>query len=122
MTIRDQAHCISTVHGLITCNQVQELSSKQEEADTKIFLCAKFAVSLGFESAFSITVDSDVAIFSIYYQHRLDLKLFLQMATGSKGKIFDIQTISVLILLTYCQQCMLYPVAIPPPLLAVLKK
>ena len=85
MTIRDQAHCISTVHGLITCNQVQELSNKQEEADTKIFLCAKFAVSLGFESAFSITVDSDVAIFSIYYQHRLDLKLFLQVRV-LKGK------------------------------------
>ena len=49
MTIRDEAHCISSVHGLITCNQVQELSSKQEEADTKIFLCAKFEASLGFE-------------------------------------------------------------------------
>ena len=49
MTIRDEVHCISSVHGLITCNQVQELSSKQEEADTKIFLCAKFEASLGFE-------------------------------------------------------------------------
>ena len=55
-------------------------------------MCAKFAVSLGFESASIITVDSDVAIFSIYYQHRLDLKLFLQMGTGSKEKIFDIKT------------------------------
>ena len=35
MTIRDEAHCTSSVHGLIICNQVQELSSKQEEADTK---------------------------------------------------------------------------------------
>ena len=92
MTIRDEAHCISSVHGLITCNQVQELSSKQEEADTKIFLCAKFAASLGFESASIINVDSDVAILSIYYQHRLDVKLFLRIGTGSKEKIFDIQT------------------------------
>ena len=53
----------------------KELSSKQEEADTKIFLWAKFAASLGFESASIITVDSDVAILSIYYQHRLDVKL-----------------------------------------------
>ena len=65
MTIRDEAPCISPVHGLITYNQVQELSSKQEETDTKIFLCAKFAASLGFESASIITFDSDVAIVSI---------------------------------------------------------
>ena len=36
MTIRDEAHCISSVQWLITCNQVQELPSKQE-ADAKIF-------------------------------------------------------------------------------------
>ena len=93
MTIRDEAHYISSVHGFITCNQVQELSSRQEEeADTKIPLYTKFAASLGFESASIITVDSDVAIISMYYQHRLDLELFLQMGTGSKTQIFDIQT------------------------------
>ena len=92
MTIRDEAHCISLVHGVISCDRVQELSSIQEEADTKIFLCAKFAASLGFESVSIITVDSDVAILSMYYQHRLDLNIFLQLGTGSKEKIFDIQT------------------------------
>ena len=90
MTIRVEAHCISPVHGLITRNQVQELSSKQEEADAKILLCDKFAASLGFESASITAVDSDVAILSIYSQHRLDLKLYLRMGTGSKEKIFDI--------------------------------
>ena len=55
-------------------------------------MCTKFAASLGFESASIINVDSDVAILSIYYQHRLDVKLFLRMGTGSKEKIFDIQT------------------------------
>ena len=33
MTIRDEAHCISSVYGLTACNQVQELSSKHEEAE-----------------------------------------------------------------------------------------
>ena len=55
-------------------------------------MCTKFAASLGFESASIINVDSDVAILSIYYQHRLDVKLFLRIGTGSKEKIFDIQT------------------------------
>ena len=55
MSIRDEAHCISSVHGLITCKQVQELSNKQEEAETKIILCAKFAAFLSFQSASTIT-------------------------------------------------------------------
>ena len=62
MNIRDETHCILSVHGLITCNENQELSSKQEEAHTKIFFCAKFAASFGFASASIITVDSDDAI------------------------------------------------------------
>ena len=67
MTIRDEAHCISSVQWLITCNQVQELPSKQE-ADAKIFLCAKFAASFDSKSASIITVDSDLAILLMYYQ------------------------------------------------------
>ena len=47
MSIRDEAHCISSVHGLITC--------KQEEAETKIILCAKFAAFLSFQLASTIT-------------------------------------------------------------------
>ena len=54
-------------------------------------MCAKFAASLGFESASVITVDSDV-ILSMYYQHRLDLKLLLGLGTGSKAKGFNIET------------------------------
>ena len=48
MTNRDEVHIISSVHWLIVCKQVQELSSKQEEPDTKNFLFAKFAAFLGF--------------------------------------------------------------------------
>ena len=66
-SISDEAHCISSVHGLVTCNQVQELSGKQEERGTKIFLCTRSAASLGFERASIITVDSDLTLLSIYY-------------------------------------------------------
>ena len=96
MTIRDEAHCISSVHGIIICNQVQELSSKQEKANTKIFLCAKFVASLAFESASIITADSDVAILSMHYQHRLDLKLFPRKGTGSKKKGLCIDVVDAL--------------------------
>ena len=60
---------------------------------------AKFAVFLGFESVSIITVDSNVAILLMYYQHRLDLKLFLQTGTGSKEKILEIQTTILVLML-----------------------
>ena len=69
---------------------VPELQSKQEEADTKMFLCAKHAASLGFESVNIITVDSDVAILSLYYQRRIDLSIYLEFGTGRKTSLFDI--------------------------------
>ena len=53
-------------------------------------MCTKFAASLGFESASIITINSEVATPSMYYKHRLDLKLFLQMDTGSKKKTNDL--------------------------------
>ena len=46
-----------------------------------------------------ITVDSNVAILLMYYQHRLDLQLFLRTGTGSKEKIFEIQTTILVLML-----------------------
>ena len=46
MTKRDQAYCISLNQGILPYSHLSELSSSQEEADTKVFLCAQFAVSL----------------------------------------------------------------------------
>ena len=53
-------------------------------------MCTKFAASLGFKSASIITINSEVATPSMYYKHRLDLKLFWQMDTGSKKKTNDL--------------------------------
>ena len=89
----DQAYCISSNQGFLSCSHVPELSSSQEEADTKIFLCAQFAASLGFQSIEIITVDSDVAILSLYFQPFLaDFNIYLQMVSGTKAELFDIKS------------------------------
>ena len=46
----------------IECNWEPELSSKQEETDTKVFLAAKFDQDFGCRDVEIFTVDSDVAI------------------------------------------------------------
>ena len=89
-TIRDQAICISSIQGRLLNTPAPELASKQEEADTKMFLCAAFASSLGFPSVNIVTVDSDVAVLSLYYQQRLDVEIYLQMGTGVREKIYKV--------------------------------
>ena len=51
--------------GLLRITKFRNYQVNKRKTDTKIFLCAKFAASLGFESASIITFDSDVAIVSI---------------------------------------------------------
>ena len=64
MAIRDQAYCIFSNKRILSCSHVPELSISQEEAGTKMLLCAQFAASFGFQSVEIRAVDSDVAISS----------------------------------------------------------
>ena len=68
---------------------VTELSSNQEEADTKVFLTVKLAQEIGYTDAVIYTVDSDVVILAIYYSRRLVVNLFVQLGTGSNVRIVD---------------------------------
>ena len=63
---------------------VPELQCTQEDADTKMFLCASFAGDLGFPADNIVTVDSDVGILALYYQSKLDVSTYLEMGTSSK--------------------------------------
>ena len=56
---------LSLKNDLIDC--VSELVCDQEEADTKVFLCTKHAEALGVSAACVSTVDSDIAIYTLYF-------------------------------------------------------
>ena len=72
------------------CQPVIELSSNQEEADTKVFLAVKLAQEIGCTDAVIYTADSDVAILAMYYSRRLPVNLFVQLGTGSNVRIVDV--------------------------------
>ena len=110
MTIRDQAYCISSHQGILFCSHVLEMSSLQEEADAKMFLCAPFAASLGFQSVEIITVNSDVAILSLYFQAFLaDFNIYLQMGSGTKVELLiSNQILWMMILLCLFQESIHY--------------
>ena len=60
-----QTFRLSLKDGLIEC--VSELICDQEEADTKVFLCTKHAESFEVSAACISTVDSDIAIYAVFY-------------------------------------------------------
>ena len=88
MTIGNQAHCITSVRGGMKSVPVDELCSHQEEADTKMFLCASFASSLGIDN---VKIDTDVFVLSLYYQPILNCSIYLEFGTGSNMKLYDIR-------------------------------
>ena len=60
VTVRDLAFCLTAINETIQVNPVPQIASKQEEADTKMFLCSQHAHSLGFLRARIVTVDSEL--------------------------------------------------------------
>ena len=64
--MKDKGFKITCTDETIECHQEPELSSKQEEADTKVFLAARFGQDLGCRDVGLFTVDSDVAILACY--------------------------------------------------------
>ena len=66
------------------------LSSEQEEADTKVFLCAQFAFDIGFERAKLVTADTDVAILGMYFQFMLNVKIYLHYGASSAMTLYDL--------------------------------
>ena len=63
---------ITCTDEIIECNQEPKLSSKQEDADTKVFVAAKFSQDLGCRDVKIFTVDSDVPILAYYYSQLLN--------------------------------------------------
>ena len=59
------------------------LSSEQEEADTKVFLCAQFTFDIEFERVNIVAEGTDVAILGMIFQFMLNGKIYLQYATSS---------------------------------------
>lgn len=95
VTVEESAFCITIRDNELHCSPSIELSSVQEEADTKMFLAANHAAYLGQTKATIITVDSDVAILACYFAPRIELELYVQIGTGSNVRVLDPASLDV---------------------------
>ena len=90
MTYEAKVFCIRTIGMQVQKVVVPELQLEQEKADTKMFLCAQFASTLGFQSLKIIIVDSDVAILALYFVSKVKTHMYLELGTRAKVVVYDI--------------------------------
>ena len=89
-TLKDEGYQICNVDDDICCLRVPQLASKQEEADTKMFLAASYASSRGSNSVTIQTVDSDVAILGCYFAPSIGTELYVNIGTGKYERLLNV--------------------------------
>ena len=96
VTVEESGYRLTSTNGKLDTKLVHELQSMQEEADTKMFLCALIAHEKGFSGIKIVTVDTDVLVLALYHQLSLSISLYVEIGSGSKAKIFDIRSNTLL--------------------------
>ena len=87
--------------GLIECSEEDTLENSQEEADTKVFLCAQHASGEN-ESLCIKTVDSDIGIYSLYFHDKIAAKQYIEIGVGNYKRILDVGYIASELGLSMC--------------------
>ena len=74
-TFDDEGFHIFEKNDTIQMDEVRGASSVQQEADTKLFLCAKGCILLGASSICIHIIDTDVLVPSFYYSARVNIDI-----------------------------------------------
>ncbi|CAB4001853.1 Hypothetical predicted protein [Paramuricea clavata] len=94
VTVASVAYRLQVTSDKVTSTPEEALHSKQEEADTKMFLSCQHAVQqFSCENICISTVDSDVGVLAIYYKDRLHCDLFVEIGSKSKKRILSVSKI-----------------------------
>ena len=95
LTLEGTAYRLQVVSNRVSSTSEETLSSNQEEADTKMFLCCQHAVhQFSSENVCISTVGGDVGILAIYYKDRIRCNLFVEIGSRSKRRILSVFLIS----------------------------
>eukprot|EP00794_Sanderia_malayensis_P002342 gene2342-2695_t len=93
VTVEDKCYAIYVEEEEVRCTEAEELFSNQEEADTKTFLCCKHAELLGHGNICIVTVDSDIAIYTIYFADQFKSNLYIRIGSKNSTRVLDIKAI-----------------------------
>ena len=73
---------IKTQNNEIVSEEVFELQTTQEEADTKVFLCCQHAARSGHRS--TCIVDSDNPLYALYFTDKILIDIYVLIGTKKK--------------------------------------
>ena len=80
---------LSLKDGLIKC--VFELVCDQKEADTKVILCTNLAAALRVSTACISTVNSDIAIYALYFAMQISIPMYIKIGTSDRRRCIDVR-------------------------------
>ena len=90
-TVEEECYKLTSCDGKVKKATVDELCSSQEEADTKMFLCAKFASDLGYSEICFHTVDTDVFVLAMHFQLTItSARFFIVLRASGRKKVLVI--------------------------------
>ena len=84
---------IQVLNNQIIHDEVLELRTNQEEADTKVFLCCQHAAESGYESSCIYTVDSDIPLYALYFADKISIDMYVLIGTKNKKRLLNISSI-----------------------------
>ena len=87
-----KSHCYKLTNGSKLL--VDELTTTQEEADTRLFLHAAHGLRLGREKFIIHSPDTDVFVMSLPYSHHLDGSFYFKTGTKDKCRTISIRKVN----------------------------
>ena len=89
VTLRNEAYVIEVFEGEIVKQNVTNICSNQEQADTKMLIAEKFVSSRGCNSVSIQTVNSNVTIFALHYAPMLSKPLYINIGVRKHERILN---------------------------------
>ena len=94
VNVENNFYKLEVIAGKVVCNEEESIATNQEEADTKVFLCSKHASQSGSTHVCICTVDSDIPIYALYFQNKIEARLLVKIGVGNRTRVLDIEDIS----------------------------
>ncbi|XP_068234747.1 uncharacterized protein [Palaemon carinicauda] len=90
VVVNGKAYQLQSSDGDVAAQEVHELTSNQEETDTRIVLYLKYAAKLGYKSAVVRTPDTDIFVILLFHANTIGLTIFLDIGTGKHRQMVNI--------------------------------
>ncbi|KAK3700755.1 hypothetical protein QZH41_010937 [Actinostola sp. cb2023] len=94
VVVEGKAYQLDSSNGDVTAHEIHELTSNQEETDTRVVLYLKYAAKLGYKSAVVRTPDTDIFLILLHHASSLAINIYLDTGTGKHRKIVNVSELA----------------------------